>query len=59
MKVGRKENVIKGNKRVDRFARAHISTSLDDSIPELDQGLKKMKVNAFKDTGECIRVCVT
>ena len=59
MKVGRKEKVIKGNKRVDRFARAHNLTSLDDSIPELNKELKKIKVNAFKDRGKCIRVCVT
>ena len=44
VKVGGKEKVIKGNERVDRYARAHILflMSPDDSIPELGNELKKI-----------------
>ena len=44
MKVGGKEKVIKGNERVDRYAKAYISfsTSPDDPIPELDKELKEI-----------------
>ena len=53
MNVGGKEKVIKGNERVDIFARAHIPTSLDDSIPELDKKIKKIIDKVKKVKIEC------